>query len=115
MGDEIVEAFWVSEGYEKPAEAVMPVNNFQRKLWELMEYPDSSLAARVMAFISIFVITTSVILDGLFLFPSTRPRAICIRLKLNDIYIASSSMEEQIQARPFQNGRVGCVFNNKRA
>lgn len=61
MGEEITEAFWISEGYEKPEETKMPSNALQRRLWELMEYPDSSLAARIMAFISIFVITTSII------------------------------------------------------
>uniref|UniRef100_A0A0N5AHJ7 BTB domain-containing protein n=1 Tax=Syphacia muris TaxID=451379 RepID=A0A0N5AHJ7_9BILA len=61
MGDEIIESFWMSEGYEKPAEAIMPQNYFQRKVWELMEYPDSSVWARITAFISIFVITTSIV------------------------------------------------------
>lgn len=62
MGDDIIESFWMSEGYEKPAEAMMPQNHFQRKVWELMEYPDSSVWARITAFISIFVITTFVLL-----------------------------------------------------
>ncbi|VDM76798.1 unnamed protein product [Strongylus vulgaris] len=59
MGDQLVEEFWISEGYEKPTEAVMPTNKTQRRLWELMEYPDSSLAARIVAFISIAVIVVA--------------------------------------------------------
>lgn len=56
MGDHFIEQFWISEGYEKPKEALMPKNMLQRRLWELMEYPDSSLYARIMAFISVAVI-----------------------------------------------------------
>ncbi|PIO67804.1 K+ channel tetramerization domain protein, partial [Teladorsagia circumcincta] len=56
MGEQLIEEFWIAEGYEKPAETVLPTNQSQRRLWELMEYPDSSLAARIVAFISIFVI-----------------------------------------------------------
>ncbi|RCN38088.1 K+ channel tetramerization domain protein [Ancylostoma caninum] len=61
MGDHLVEEFWIAEGYEKPEEAIMPTNKSQRKLWELMEYPDSSLAARIVAFISIAVIIVSIV------------------------------------------------------
>ena len=56
MGDELLEEFWIAEGYEKPNEVMMPTNKTQRKIWELMEYPDSSLSARIIAFISIAVI-----------------------------------------------------------
>ncbi|CAO4363726.1 unnamed protein product [Caenorhabditis nigoni] len=61
MGDELLEEFWIAEGYEKPKEVMMPTNKTQRKIWELMEYPDSSLSARIIAFISIFVIALSII------------------------------------------------------
>ncbi|CAB3411389.1 unnamed protein product [Caenorhabditis bovis] len=61
MGDELLEEFWISEGYEKPKEVLMPKNKTQRKIWELMEFPDSSLSARIVAFISIFVIALSII------------------------------------------------------
>lgn len=57
MGEELIERFWISEGYEKPAEIQMPQSVFQRQLWELVEYPDSSLCARIFALLSIFVIT----------------------------------------------------------
>ncbi|KAK5970841.1 Potassium voltage-gated channel protein Shaker [Trichostrongylus colubriformis] len=61
MGDHMVEEFWIAEGYEKPKEAILPTNVSQRRLWELMEFPDSSLAARILAFISIFVIVISIV------------------------------------------------------
>ncbi|CAJ0586889.1 unnamed protein product, partial [Mesorhabditis spiculigera] len=61
MGDHFVEEFWKSEGYEKPKEHEMPENPTQRRIWELMEYPDSSLGARIVAFISIAVIIVSIV------------------------------------------------------
>ncbi|GMR35053.1 hypothetical protein PMAYCL1PPCAC_05248 [Pristionchus mayeri] len=61
MGDEFVEEFWISEGYEKPAETPMPDNPMQRRIWELMEFPDSSLSARIVAFVSIIVIVISIV------------------------------------------------------
>ncbi|XGW08596.1 hypothetical protein V3C99_011148 [Haemonchus contortus] len=61
MGEQLIEEFWIAEGYEKPEEAILPKNLSQRRLWELMEYPDSSLAARIIAFISVFVIVISIV------------------------------------------------------
>uniref|UniRef100_A0AC35UFF4 BTB domain-containing protein n=1 Tax=Rhabditophanes sp. KR3021 TaxID=114890 RepID=A0AC35UFF4_9BILA len=60
MGDEVLEKYWMSEGYEKPKEHEMPNTYIQRVVWELMEYPDSSVAARVIAFTSIIVIIISI-------------------------------------------------------
>ncbi|VDK46358.1 unnamed protein product [Anisakis simplex] len=75
MTDELVEAFWINEGYEKPEETKMPQNIYQRRLWELMEYPDSSLSARILAFISIVVITTSIVSFCLETLPALKPAA----------------------------------------
>ncbi|CAJ0963469.1 unnamed protein product, partial [Mesorhabditis belari] len=61
MGEKFFEEFWKSEGYEKPQEVIMPKNPLQRKLWQLMEFPDSSLCARVIACISVFVIFASIV------------------------------------------------------
>lgn len=65
MGDDLLEEFWIAEGYEKPKEVMMPNNKTQRKIWELMEYPDSSLSARIIAFISIAVIALYVFFQKL--------------------------------------------------
>uniref|UniRef100_A0A914ELP3 BTB domain-containing protein n=1 Tax=Acrobeloides nanus TaxID=290746 RepID=A0A914ELP3_9BILA len=59
FGDDIMDRFWANEGYEKPQVQKMPENPFQRRLWELMEYPDSSLVARILAFISVLSIITT--------------------------------------------------------
>ncbi|TMS34491.1 hypothetical protein L596_002073 [Steinernema carpocapsae] len=74
MGEEVLEEFWISEGYEKPKENEMPKNSYQRRLWELMEYPDSSLSARIIAFVSVFVIVTSIISFCLETIPELKPK-----------------------------------------
>ena len=40
----------------------MPVNEFQRKVWLLMEYPESSMAARLLALVSVSVILLSIVI-----------------------------------------------------
>ncbi|OZC11969.1 K+ channel tetramerization domain protein, partial [Onchocerca flexuosa] len=72
MGEELLEKFWISEGYEKPKEIQMPKNVLLRKLWELVEYPDSSLFARIFALLSIFVISISIISFCLETLPSMK-------------------------------------------
>ncbi|MCP9261652.1 Potassium voltage-gated channel subfamily A member 3 [Dirofilaria immitis] len=75
MGEELLEKFWISEGYERPKEIQMPQNVLQRQLWELVEYPDSSLFARIFALLSIFVISISIISFCLETLPSMKENA----------------------------------------
>ncbi|KAK6019271.1 hypothetical protein OSTOST_15101 [Ostertagia ostertagi] len=97
MGEQLIEEFWIAEGYEKPAETVLPTNQSQRRLWELMEYPDSSLAARIVAFISIFVIVISIVSFCWETVPSGDVREVNTTLPLN----ATSSDKED--GRPLWN------------
>ena len=39
----------------------LPINRLQRKLWLLLEYPESSLGARVMALLSVSIILLSIV------------------------------------------------------
>lgn len=56
MSIDVIENFWVNEGYKKPSVDILPKNKLQRTVWKLMEHPDSSIQARILAFISITVI-----------------------------------------------------------
>lgn len=59
MGPEIMRCFWASEGYVEPKPMPQPKNAFQRKIWRLVEQPDTGPAARAVAFFSVFVIVVS--------------------------------------------------------
>jgi len=50
------------EGFIKEEEKPLPSHEFQRKVWLLFEYPESSQGARVVAIISVFVILLSIVI-----------------------------------------------------
>ena len=54
----------IREGYfeiPEDKDIVLPGNNFRRKVWRLLEYPNSGLFARLFGFVSIVMIFLSVI------------------------------------------------------
>ncbi|CAG0913041.1 unnamed protein product [Notodromas monacha] len=51
-----------NEGFIKEEEKPLPDNPFQRKIWLLFEYPESSQHARVVAIVSVFVILLSIVI-----------------------------------------------------
>uniref|UniRef100_A0A915KZS2 BTB domain-containing protein n=1 Tax=Romanomermis culicivorax TaxID=13658 RepID=A0A915KZS2_ROMCU len=60
LGETAFDRFREDEGFIKENEKPLPDNPLQRKLWLLFEYPESSFWARVVAGISILVITASI-------------------------------------------------------
>ncbi|EUB59384.1 Potassium voltage-gated channel protein Shaker [Echinococcus granulosus] len=62
LDDEAVEKYRIDEGFLKEGVKLLPENEFQRKIWLLFEYPESSLAARCIAICSIFVIILSIVI-----------------------------------------------------
>jgi hypothetical protein len=67
FGRETIDRFRLSEGCFAPPPppddppAPMPTNPFQRRVWLLVEHPESSLAARIIAVISVAVILLSIV------------------------------------------------------
>ena len=62
LGDAAFQKFRDDEGYDKEEERPLPDNLYQRKVWLLMEHPESSQAARVVAITSVLVILASIII-----------------------------------------------------
>ncbi|ESO83261.1 hypothetical protein LOTGIDRAFT_133730 [Lottia gigantea] len=62
LGDQAFEKFREDEGYIKEEEVPLPHNEFQRRMWLLFEYPESSTAARVIAILSVVVILLSIVI-----------------------------------------------------
>ncbi|KAJ8373103.1 hypothetical protein AAFF_G00271080, partial [Aldrovandia affinis] len=61
LGDEAIEIFREDEGFIKEEERPLPENEFQRQVWLLFEYPESSGPARIIAIISVMVILISIV------------------------------------------------------
>ena len=64
--EDVIERFRRVEGYWDPSwEAPppqMPRNAFQKQVWLLVEYPESSMAARLIAIVSVVVILLSIVI-----------------------------------------------------
>ncbi|KAJ3602583.1 hypothetical protein NHX12_030335 [Muraenolepis orangiensis] len=61
LGEEAIEIFREDEGFVKEEERPLPENEFQRQVWLLFEYPESSSPARIIAIISVMVIIISIV------------------------------------------------------
>ncbi|GAB6024094.1 hypothetical protein CHUAL_008808 [Chamberlinius hualienensis] len=62
LGEAATNKFREDEGFIKEEEKPLPVDDLQRKVWLLMEYPESSPSARVVAIISVVVILLSIVI-----------------------------------------------------
>lgn len=62
LGDNAIEKYKEEEGIVREPEQILPSNEFQRSLWLLFEYPESSIAARIIAILSVSVILLSIVI-----------------------------------------------------
>jgi len=53
LGSDVIHQFRVNEGIVDAVAKPLPTNAFQRAVWTLLENPESSLAARIIAILSI--------------------------------------------------------------
>ena len=61
LGEDVLHKVEQEEGYIEDEKPLLPENKWQRKVWELFEFPDTSLAARIVAIFSVAVITLSIV------------------------------------------------------
>ncbi|XP_063443266.1 potassium voltage-gated channel subfamily A member 7-like [Mytilus trossulus] len=63
LGATVITAYKESEGFliEDTGHEIMPKNPLQRKIWELFEYPTSSILAKIFALLSVIFIVVSVV------------------------------------------------------
>ncbi|XP_074660910.1 potassium voltage-gated channel subfamily A member 1-like [Tubulanus polymorphus] len=62
LGDQAIEKYREDEGFIKEPEKQLPDNEFQRRVWLLFEYPESSMPARIIAIFSVLVILVSIVI-----------------------------------------------------
>ena len=62
LGEATIEKYREDEGFIREEEKPLPVNEFQKKVWLLFEYPESSMAARLCAIFSVSIILLSIVI-----------------------------------------------------
>ncbi|XP_052271569.1 potassium voltage-gated channel protein Shaker-like isoform X2 [Dreissena polymorpha] len=62
LGQAAIEKYREDEGFIKEEEKPLPQNEFQRRVWLLFEYPESSTAARIIAIFSVLIILLSIVI-----------------------------------------------------
>lgn len=61
LGQETIDKFREDEGFIKEEEQELPTNKFQRAVWLLFEYPESSMPAKIIAILSVVIILLSIV------------------------------------------------------
>ncbi|EPY73196.1 potassium voltage-gated channel subfamily A member 3 [Camelus ferus] len=72
LGEEAMEKFREDEGFLREEERPLPLRDFQRQVWLLFEYPESSGPARGIAIVSVLVILISIVIFCLETLPEFR-------------------------------------------
>ncbi|XP_042326784.1 potassium voltage-gated channel subfamily A member 1 [Sceloporus undulatus] len=72
LGEEAMEKFREDEGFIKEEERPLPEKEYQRQVWLLFEYPESSGPARVIAIVSVMVILISIVIFCLETLPALK-------------------------------------------
>ncbi|XP_028925501.1 potassium voltage-gated channel subfamily A member 3-like [Ornithorhynchus anatinus] len=72
LGEEALEKFREDEGFLREEERPLPRRDFQRHVWLLFEYPESSGPARGIAIVSVLVILVSIVIFCLETLPEFR-------------------------------------------
>ena len=62
LGEEAIEKYKADEGFIREEEKPLPDNEFQKRVWLLFEYPESSMAARLIAIFSVTIILLSIVI-----------------------------------------------------
>ncbi|XP_069862132.1 LOW QUALITY PROTEIN: potassium voltage-gated channel subfamily A member 6 [Dipodomys merriami] len=110
LGDQALAAFREDEGCLPEAgedQRPLPRRPFQRQVWLLFEYPESSGPARAIAIVSVLVILTSIVIFCLETLPQFRAEGRG-GLGVGDQHPVSrgSQEEEEDEAEPFPPGGV---------
>ena len=76
LPDEILESFQIESGVmDEEEERPMPANPIFKVVWETMEYPDTSKLAKILAILSVIIISASLVIFCLETMPAFQPPA----------------------------------------
>ncbi len=96
LDDEAIEKYRDDEGFIKEEVKLLPENEFQRKVWLLFEYPESSLAARCVAICSVFVIILSIVIFCIETLPHFKHYRIANRTSKHPSALAAAKLVTEI-------------------
>uniref|UniRef100_A0A3B4H525 Potassium voltage-gated channel, shaker-related subfamily, member 1b n=1 Tax=Pundamilia nyererei TaxID=303518 RepID=A0A3B4H525_9CICH len=96
LGEEVIENFKDDEGFIKEEERPLPENEFQRQVWLLFEYPESSGPARGIAIVSVLVILISIVIFCMETLPEFREEA-----RTFDEHLAANGTVRAKKPNPF--------------
>ncbi|KAL3977005.1 mediator of RNA polymerase II transcription subunit 29 [Sarotherodon galilaeus] len=96
LGEEVIENFKDDEGFIKEEERPLPENEFQRQVWLLFEYPESSGPARGIAIVSVLVILISIVIFCMETLPEFREEA-----RTFDEHLAANGTARAKKPNPF--------------
>lgn len=96
LDDEAIEKYRDDEGFIKEEVKILPENEFQRKVWLLFEYPESSVAARCVAICSVFVIILSIVIFCIETLPHFKYYRIANRTSKHPSAIAAAKLNTDV-------------------
>ncbi|XP_049590372.1 potassium voltage-gated channel subfamily A member 10 [Syngnathus scovelli] len=96
LGHEAMEQFREAEGFINEPAVLLPTNELKRQFWLLFEYPESSSAAKAIAFVSVFVITISIFIFCLETLPVFRQESAYI---VHEDHVFNKSTSSQPDSR----------------
>ena len=74
LPEEVVDEFQIESGVlDEEEERPMPSNEFCKMIWETMEYPDTSKLAKILAILSVIIISASLVIFCLETMPVFNP------------------------------------------
>ncbi|OCT88174.1 potassium voltage-gated channel subfamily A member 1 [Xenopus laevis] len=92
LGEEAMEKFREDEGFIREEERPLPEKEFQRQIWLLFEFPESSGSARIIAIISVMVILISIVIFCLETLPELKDERIFSRRVNNSTVFYKSNI-----------------------
>ena len=114
LGDDVLEQLYVEEGLDGGGELPqheVTQSQWQRYVWELFEYPDSSKFARFVSSVSMFVITVSIIIfciETLPFFKEKIHEQHIRQLELINGTHSATDIQDTSQAQPWFALELGC-------
>ena len=114
LGQDTIDKFREDEGFIKEEEQELPTNSFQKAVWLLFEYPESSMPAKVIAILSVVIILLSIVTFCLETLPQFKHYRVdnVSTIQGNKTVFVESIIEDVVPkfSEPFFIIETGCII-----